>query len=402
MPGISDGDSNRNRMRGFDIVGGILSVCWPIPLLFALQEGGAAYPWSSGVIIGPLVAGVVALLLFGSYETWVSFKTTREAIFPVRFITNPAMGLILLSMLLLGMPFYAAVVQLPQRFQSVNFTSAERAGILLLPITLLTPVGAMIAGVVIGKKVTAELSLIFGTSIVSIGIGLLSSLPTGSNFSNATYGYEIITGLGLGLATPPYFMLIHTACDEKDISAATGALNMARTLGGCIAIAVCSALHHSVLRSKLPAFLTPQQITAVEETSAYIAKMPADVKEEISRVFGRSYNKQFQIMLAFALLNVAVSCALALVRKRKGIYGMMPVRTIENEFMKKNEEEKEGDGDEEEIGKDNKQVGLARADDASEDQRKLVVDGISRVQSTQKGDIELKRLSRFKELDMSQ
>jgi len=394
MPGLSDGKSNRERMRGFDIVGGILSVCWPVPLLFALQEGGAAYPWSSGVIIGPLVAGVIAFLLFGSWETWISFKTTRDAIFPVRFITNPAMGLLLLSMLLLGMPFYAAVVQLPQRFQSVNFTSAERSGILLLPITLLTPVGAMSAGLAIGKKVTAEIALIFGTAVVSIGVGLLSSLPTGSHFCNATYGYEIITGLGLGLATPPYFMLLHSACEEKDVSVATGALNMARTLGGCIAIAVCSALHHSVLRSKLPAFLTSDQIKAVEETSAYIAKMPADVKEDIGRVFGKSYNRQFQVMLGFACLNVVVAFALALVRKKKGIYGVMPVRTVENEFMKKVEEQGDEKNNKEEIAPP-----LNAPQGQSED---TGVGGISRLRSqrSQKGEIELKRLSKFKELDV--
>ena len=304
------------------------------------------------------------------------------------------MGLLLLSMLLLGMPFYAAVVQLPQRFQSVNFTSAERSGILLLPITLLTPVGAMSAGLAIGKKVTAEIALIFGTAVVSIGVGLLSSLPTGLHFSNATYGYEIITGLGLGLATPPYFMLLHSACEEKDVSVATGALNMARTLGGCIAIAVCSALHHSVLRSKLPAFLTSDQIKAVEETSAYIAKMPADVKEDIGRVFGKSYNRQFQVMLGFACLNVVVAFALALVRKKKGIYGVMPVRTVENEFMKKVEEQGDEKNNKEEIAPP-----LNAPQGQSED---TGVGGISRLRSqrSQKGEIELKRLSKFKELDV--
>jgi hypothetical protein len=188
-------------------------------------------------------------------------------------------------------------------------------------------------------------------------------------------------------------MLLHSACEERDVSVATGALNMARTLGGCVAIAVCSALHHSVLRSKLPAFLTSAQIKAVEETSAYIAKMPADVKEEIGRVFGRSYNRQFEVMLGFACLNVLVAVALALVRKKKGIYGVMPVRTVENEFMKKVEEQSDNRNDKE----------VAPALDASQGKPKDArVDGISRIRSqrSQEGDMELKRLSKFTELDV--
>lgn len=96
MPGLNDGKSNRDRLRSFDIIGGVLSVCWPIPLLFALQEGGVHYEWDSGIIIGTLVAGLVLLLLFGIYEAWITYWTTKEAIFPFQFIRNPATALLLL------------------------------------------------------------------------------------------------------------------------------------------------------------------------------------------------------------------------------------------------------------------------------------------------------------------
>jgi MFS family permease len=96
MPGLKDGISNRDRVRSFDVLGGILSVCWPVPLLFALQEGGAQYEWSSGVIIGTLTAGLVLFLIFGSYEAWITYRTKKDAIFPFRFITNPAMAFLLL------------------------------------------------------------------------------------------------------------------------------------------------------------------------------------------------------------------------------------------------------------------------------------------------------------------
>jgi MFS family permease len=128
------------------------------------------------------------------------------------------------SMFLLGMPFYVVFVELPQRFQAVNFTSAERAGILLLPATLMTPVGAMVAGLA-AKKVPTEMILISSACVVCLGVGLLGSLPTQSPLWVGTYGYEIVAGLGLGLASPPYFMLVATSVAEKDISVGTGALS---------------------------------------------------------------------------------------------------------------------------------------------------------------------------------
>lgn len=235
-------------------------------------------------------------------------------------------------MFLLGMPFYVVFVQLPQRFQTVNFTSAERAGILLLPATVVSPVGAMIAGLA-AKKIPIEFVLITSIVIVNIGIGLLSSLPTYSHLWPGVYGYEIITGLGMGLASPAYYMIISTSVDEKDISVATGALNMMRTLGGAVAVAICSAIHRGYLNDELSGFLTPEQMSAVQNSSGSIAQLGGEMKQRIGLVFGGSYNKQFQIMLTFTSLNFIVAIILTLARKRAGLFGIVPERKEENEFM---------------------------------------------------------------------
>ncbi len=236
-------------------------------------------------------------------------------------------------MFLLGMPFYVIFVQLPQRFQTVNFTTAERAGIILLPCTLVSPVGAMAAGLA-AKKIATEYILILAATVVCIGIGLMGSLPTYSHLWPGIYGYEIIIGLGLGLASPPYFMLVATSITEKDISVGTGALNMMRTLGGCVAVAICTAVHREYTSDKLTAYLAPEQIAAVQTSSAALAQLPEALNNEVARVFGGSYNLQFLIMLAFALLNLIVTVVLAAVRKKAGVFGIMAERKEGNEFYK--------------------------------------------------------------------
>jgi hypothetical protein len=183
-----------------------------------------------------------------------------------------------------------------------------------------------------------------------------------------TYGYEVIAGLGLGLASPPYFMLIATSIAEKDMSVGTGALSkyysclhcvhlllkwsqdMVRTLGGCVAVAICSAVHREYLNDRLSSFLSPTQIAAVLKSSGYIAQLPENTRNRIGKSFGGSYNKQFQVMLAFAGLNVVVTVILALIRKRLGIFGTMPTRKDGNEFTKAADE------------KDNDMKGAKQAD----------------------------------------
>lgn len=235
-------------------------------------------------------------------------------------------------MFLLGMPFYVIFVQLPQRFQTVNFTTAERAGILLLPCTLVSPVGAMAAGLA-AKKIATEYVLILAAAIVCLGTGLMGSLPTHSHLWPGIYGYEVIVGLGLGLASPPYFMLIASSIAEKDTSVGTGALNMMRTLGGCVAVAICTAVHREYTSKRLISYLSPEQIAAVQTSSAALAQMPDHIKDEVAKVFGESYNRQFLIMLAFTALNLIVTVLLAVVRVKSGLFGRMPVRQEGNEFF---------------------------------------------------------------------
>ena len=136
MPASGEFKFNRETLARLDFIGSFLSICWLVPLLFALQEGGSHYPWSSKEIIGSLVGGVVALLTFIAYETWIQRQnSTREPVFPVRFLGDPMQGLLLLyvshglghfhwHLNLTKCPVYAGVFYLPVlRFTPRSFFS---------------------------------------------------------------------------------------------------------------------------------------------------------------------------------------------------------------------------------------------------------------------------------------
>ncbi|KAF2809906.1 MFS general substrate transporter [Mytilinidion resinicola] len=324
MPGLADGKSHKERFKNFDILGGILSIVWPIPLLFALQEGGSRWEWNSSIIIGTLTGGCVGFIVFIFYETWVTYRTAKDPVLNITFFRKPSMALLLLGMFFLGFAFYIAIIELPQRFQAVNGTSASRAGILLLALTLLSPVGAMTAGFLMQKYIAAEYLIIIANVFIVVGIGLVSSLPATHPFPDATFGYEIILGIGLGLSSPPYYFLLGTSIDREDIAIGTGALNMLRTLGGTIGVAICSALLHNNLHTELPTFLSPAETKALDESIASLVILSPDKRIRVGKIYGQSYNKQFQVMIAFAGANLLTSLALLWVRKREGIFNKMP------------------------------------------------------------------------------
>lgn len=93
MPKVENIQSAKS-YKQFDIIGGLLSVAWPISLTFAIQEGGTSYNWNSSVIIGTLVGGIVGLFVFIAWEVWLDKKGKQDPVFPMRLFANPVILLV--------------------------------------------------------------------------------------------------------------------------------------------------------------------------------------------------------------------------------------------------------------------------------------------------------------------
>ncbi|SCO56613.1 related to MFS multidrug transporter [Fusarium fujikuroi] len=209
IPGANHRLFGKDQIQRVDAIGGFLSLAWPILLVFALQEAGDGYDWNSSVIIGTLVGSVVGLVSFVAYEVWVQRQSHPEPIFPIQLLRSLRLSLNLINMFAMGACFYAAIILLPQRFQSVNGLSALSAGLKMLAFTLVSPVSSMACGAALSKKPLAVYILLFtGAALTTVGMGLLSILPDSGPVSNSVYGYEVILGVGLGLMMPSLIFLL--------------------------------------------------------------------------------------------------------------------------------------------------------------------------------------------------
>ncbi|GAB1319699.1 Vacuolar basic amino acid transporter 5 [Madurella fahalii] len=299
----------RRSLKTMDVLGALLSLAWAIPLIFALQEGGRTYPWNGGVIIGTLVAGIGMLLVFAAWQVWTYRRGTIDSLLPVGLFKRPKVALVFGSILLLGFNFYVSIIQIPQRFQFVNYETATRAGILLLPATLASPVMSVVAGALANKhRLSAPAIHLVGACLNMVGVTLMSTLSVGISVPNAQFGYQVIMGTGFGFVMPSLMYLIKVEVEDRDLAGAMGVTNMGRTLGGCIGLAIGGSLFRDRLDQDLPKLLDEGQLEALMTNSAQVVSgLSMAQRERLSEIFGEAFNLQFRGMIAFAALSVCLA-----------------------------------------------------------------------------------------------
>ena len=121
-------------------------------------------------------------------------------------------------MFTLGGCFYAAIILLPQRFQTVNGIPAQMAGINILPFTLVSPVFSTRCGLLLGTVHKSVVSMLALSSILTVvGTAILGNLSTSLTPERDVYGFEVILGVGLGSMMPPLFFFIKADYDDSDL-----------------------------------------------------------------------------------------------------------------------------------------------------------------------------------------
>ena len=229
LPGnfaVSQSDCHPNRtsfrktVRRLDAVGAILLLAASICMVSALEEGGTEHKWRSAVVLMLLAAGVVFSFLFLLWEKHLSVRDAeQEPVFPWRMATDRLVMGMLLNSLLVGSTFFVLVINLPPRFQIVNGYSSVEAGYHLIALTISTPVGSTIAVGLTQKAKVPPLYILLGSALIQVtGLALMSALSIHTRtFEPAEYGYQVITGVGLGLSVGTVVLVAPLVMSKKDI-----------------------------------------------------------------------------------------------------------------------------------------------------------------------------------------
>ena len=207
----------------FTIMAAVVCIC------LALQWGGVTKAWNSAAVIGTLVGFVLITIVFAANE----YLAGEYALLPLRHLKNRRLLIACIYTFFFCGGFFVLLYYLPIYFQSVDNVSASQSGVRNLPLVLGTSIFAVFSGGLITVTGQYVPFLILGAVLNAVGAGLLYTLDIGSG-ANKWIGYQLISGIGIGLATNTPIAVAQASVEMSDISVASSMALFCQTLGGAI------------------------------------------------------------------------------------------------------------------------------------------------------------------------
>ncbi|KAK3903659.1 major facilitator superfamily domain-containing protein [Staphylotrichum tortipilum] len=306
--GFGAGLSFKETWARVDFTGALLLVVAISLQLVGLSLGGNELPWSSPWVVGSLVVSCALLGLFLVVEA----KTRAIPVIPLRLLHGRLPGLIQFANICVGLSAYAYLFNLPLFFQVVLLDSATAAGGRLAIPSLATPIGGLIAGVVMSRW-GKLLSLVrLGAVLMVVGNALVTSL----GFEDSAWKYYVYifpANLGQGIVYPGILFTSLATFDHADHAVSASTVYLIRSLGTVYGVALTSAIVQTTLSVRLPGALgeIPDKWTVIDEirhSVSAIKTLPPDVQLSARMVYydGLRYSFAMSTVVAAAAVGAAL------------------------------------------------------------------------------------------------
>ncbi|KAI1768480.1 efflux pump antibiotic resistance protein [Hypoxylon sp. FL1150] len=217
------------KLLQMDPVGACLVMGAIVAYIIALHDGGITEPWNSGKTIGLLVGCILIALVFGVYE----YSLSERAMVPRRLLGQRTILTPALYNLCLQGTYFITVYYIPIYFQAVHDVSPTDSGIRNLPLVIAVSLSAIAAGSLIGATGHAFPLAAFAAALGTVAAGLLYTLETDT--SNGKWiGYQILSGVGVGLGLQIPMIMGQSSVKEEDVSSITAMMLFFQTLGASL------------------------------------------------------------------------------------------------------------------------------------------------------------------------
>jgi EmrB/QacA subfamily drug resistance transporter len=273
--------------------------------LLALIWGGTVYSWGSPQVVALAIGSLLLTILFVVCE-----RRVKEPVLPLALLANRTVALSSATLFVSTFAVFGAVVFLPQFLQTVRGESATDAGLLLLPMMLMTALSATLVGRLISATGRYKVFPIVGSAIAAatlVGFATIDGATSPLVIGALMAGF----GFGFGMIGEVMIVAVQNVVDGRDIGTAMGAANLFRALGGAVGTAVLGSLLvaqvHAQLR-QVPAGLSSLGET-LQISPAIVSGLPPATREAVSEAVSSGLAVVFLVAAGAAAAGFFLSLA---------------------------------------------------------------------------------------------
>ena len=293
----------------FDLLGAALSTAGFSILVYAIIEAPDK-GWSSGLVLGSVVASVVLLSTFVWWERRIDEPMLNLGFFRSRRFSVGTAAVSVAFFALLG-----AIFVLTQYLQFVHGYSAVEAGAIMSPMAL-----GLMMGAGSSRKAAQHLG---DTRVIAVGLtGLAVALgvttlwePNTGAFTLAAWFFGVTLAMGWVMAPATEAVIGAVPAAKAGVASATN--TVARMISGALGVAVIGSLVSSLYSSDVEGSLgalPPEAQARVEESvgaaSAIAGQLPAAAASDLLATTGDAYTQAMGIGF---LVAAALAAATAVV-----------------------------------------------------------------------------------------
>jgi EmrB/QacA subfamily drug resistance transporter len=233
------------RAHAIDYAGAALLAVVLSAVTLLADIGGSAYAWSSPVIVGLIIAALVALVVFILVE-----RVAREPILPPRLFAERAFSVTSAVGLIVGFALFGSVTYFPVFLQVVKGVSPTASGMQMLPMMVGMLSMSIVSGQLISRTGRYKHFPIIGTGVMTGALVLLSRLSLETS-SYVTSAYMLLLGVGLGMVMQVLVIAVQNAVEYRDLGVATSGATLFRLIGGSLGTAILGAVFATKLAANL-------------------------------------------------------------------------------------------------------------------------------------------------------
>jgi EmrB/QacA subfamily drug resistance transporter len=229
-----------SRPRSIDLAGTVLIAVILVPIVLALSEG-TNWGWLSLATIGCFVVSALGAIGFVATE-----RRVAAPLVDLRLLRNSVLVGATVAILIVAGTINALMYVLSLYFQDPNAfgMSALQAGFATLPAAAaLIGITPLITPLAI--KIGSGPAVALGFAVAAVAFAVLALVR--ASWTYAAFVLPLITiAAGLGLANGPASSASTAAVAPEEVGQASGISNMARYVGGSLAVAAIAAVYSTV------------------------------------------------------------------------------------------------------------------------------------------------------------